>query len=315
MKKNILISLMFMFVITLGLIITLSFTNEKSVVENFHSKYAIYPVSIPEKITFAGESVPIHNFDVRESLDRELLINTYWQSQTLLFIKKSNRYFPIIEPILKANGVPDDLKYIAVAESGLMNVTSPAGAKGFWQIMKGTAKDYHLEVNDEVDERYNLEKSTQVACDYLKKSYEKYGSWAMAAASYNMGRKNISKQIARQKTHNYYDLVLGSETGRYVFRALALKLILEEPEKYGFYVKPSEKYQPIKYKIVTVDTAVADFADFAYQMGVNYKVLKQLNPWLRDNFLTNKNHKTYNIKIAKIGQRQVEQDTVFYPKQ
>lgn len=297
----------------INLVLFFSFTLKKdNTLDNFYEHYGIYPVKIPEKINFAGEDVPIHNFDVKESLDRELLINTYWQSQTLLLIKKSNRYFPLIEPILKEAGIPDDFKYLAVAESGLSNVTSPSGAKGFWQFLEGTANDFDLEVNSEVDERYHLEKATKAACEYLKKSYAKYKSWATAAASYNMGRRNVSKQIDRQKTKNYYDLVLGAETGRYLYRVIALKLILENPEKYGFYIQKNQKYSSIPYTLVRVDTAISQLADFAYEMGINYKVLKLLNPWLRDNKLTNKTNKTYEIKIAKKDWREVIPDTEFY---
>ncbi len=241
-----------------------------------------------------------------------MLVNTYWQSQTLLFIKKAHRYFPLIEPILKDAGVPDDLKYLAVAESGLANVVSPARAEGFWQFLEGTARDYKLEVNSEVDERYHVEKATLAAATFLKESYQKYGTWTMAAASYNMGRKNISRQIDRQKSGNYFDLVLGEETGRYVYRLIALKLIMENPENYGFYINDKQKYQNIPHTLVEVDTMVSNLADFAHQMGINYKVLKELNPWLRNDKLTNKTGKKYQIKIADTTLRTVVPDTVFY---
>ncbi len=282
---------------------------------SFNENYSIIPVKIPNEVAFAGENVPIENFDTYESLDREMLINTYWQSQTLIFIKKVHRYFPVIEPILKEVGVPDDLKYIAVAESGLANVVSPSNAAGFWQFLKGTAKDYKLEVNEEVDERYHLEKATYAAAKFLKKSYNKYGSWSLAAASYNMGRRNISRQIVRQKTDNYYDLILGEETGRYVFRLIALKLILESPQKYGFVVNEHEKYPEIQYKTITIDTTINSLPDFAYNMGINYKVLKELNPWLRENRLTNKYKKTYEIKIAAKKQRTILPNEAFFPKE
>jgi len=317
MKKRSIITIIAITAICITGIIILSSYSENDVTtqhfsENIH--YRITPVNIPETIFFAGEKVPVDNFDIYESLDREMLINTYWQSQTLLFIKRANRYFPVIEPILKKEGVPDDFKYLAVAESGLMNVVSPSNAAGFWQFLKGTAQDYKLEVNSEVDERYNLEKSTAAAAQFLKKSYERYGCWTMAAASYNVGRKNLSKQIARQKSDDYYNLILGEETARYVYRLIAIKLILESPEKYGFYVSETEKYQPIPHKTVTVDTAITSIPDFAHKIGVNYKVLKLLNPWLRDDKLTNKNHKTYQIKIASDKFREIPENNKFYPK-
>lgn len=313
MNKNKTTILTAVFAVALALIILSFADNCDETSSNIQGGYSIFPVLFPDSITFAGEIVPIEDFDVAESLDRELMINTYWQSQTLLFIKRCKRYFPIIEPILKANGVPDDFKYLAVAESGLSNTSSPSGAKGFWQFLSGTATDYKLVLNDEVDERYHLEKSTEAACKFLKDSYEKFGSWSMAAASYNMGRRNITQQINRQKSTSYYDLVLGEETGRYVYRIVALKLILDAPEKFGFHVKESEKYPEIPYHIVTVDTTIHQIADFAFQMGTNYKMLKELNPWLRDNVLTNTQHIQYQIKIPDKKFRKTKHSEKFFP--
>lgn len=258
---------------------------------------------IPDTVYFCGERVPLELFDIKESLERELLVNMYWHSQTIWFIQKSNRYFPKIESILKDFEVPDDMKYLAVAESGLAHVVSPAGATGFWQILEGTAKDYGLEVNSEVDERYNLEKATQAACKYLKESYEKYANWSTAAASYNVGRRGIDRQIEKQKESNYYDLLLNSETARYVFRLIAFKLVLESPERYNFSIYEKDLYKPIKYKEVEVDTLVASWADFAQENNTNYKMLKHLNPWLRDSKLTNKSKKTYIIRLPKKNAR------------
>lgn len=267
-------------------------------------------VAMPSDLTFMGEPVPINNFDTRESLDRELQVNRLWHSQTILMIKRAHRYFPVIEPILKENGIPDDLKYIAVIESSLTNVVSPSGAKGFWQFLSGTAKDFGLEVNDEVDERYNLEKATVAAISYFKQMKEKFGSWTMAAASYNVGRGNLSKFIGQQKCDNYYDLILGEETERYIFRAIAVKQIMENPELYGFSIPEDELYQPIPFTIVKVDSTIPDMADFAFANGTNYKMLKMLNPWLRSNKLTNAKRKTYDIKIMDPKFRIVEIDTV-----
>lgn len=278
--------------------------------ENQTSAQLADMVPMPSNLTFMGEPVPIDNFDTRESLDRELQVNRLWHSQTILILKRANRFFPIIEPILKENGIPDDLKYIAVIESSLTNVVSPSGAKGFWQFLSGTAKDFGLEVNDEVDERYNLEKSTLAAIAYFKQMKEKFGSWTMAAASYNVGRGNLSKFIGQQKCSNYYDLILGEETERYIFRAIAIKQIMENPEKYGFSMPESELYEPIPYSVVSIDSAIQDMADFAFQYGTNYKMLKVLNPWLRSNKLTNAKHKTYEIKIIDPKIRAVELDTV-----
>jgi len=265
----------------------------------------------PVNLTFMGEPVPIHNFDTRESLDRELQVNRLWHSQTILLLKRANRYFPVIEPILKAHGVPDDLKYIAVIESSLTNAVSPSGAKGFWQILQGTANDLGLEVNDDVDERYNLERATVAAIKYFKRMKNKYGTWTLAAASYNVGQGNLSKFIDVQKTNNYYDLVLGEETERYVFRAIAVKQIFENPLKYGFNIPAENLYQPFPYKTIVVDTAISDIAEFARSQGTNYKMLKVLNPWLRTNKLTNASHKKYNINILDSEFRKINFEEVF----
>ncbi len=266
-----------------------------------NNDYGVYAIDIPNNLNFAGEQVPLQDPDVFERMDRELLVNTFWQSNGLLLIKRANKYFPIIEPILKKYGVPDDFKYLAVAESGLQNVVSPAGATGFWQLMRATAKEHGLEVNNNVDERYHLEKATEVACKYLLEAKEKFGSWTLAAASYNAGMHGIAKQQNRQQVTNYYDLLLGEETGRYVFRILAIKEILSNPKKYGFNFTKDHLYQPIPTVEIEVDTAVTNFADFAQKQGINYKILKIHNPWLREAHLNNKSRKKYLIKIPKPG--------------
>jgi membrane-bound lytic murein transglycosylase D len=270
---------------------------------NPENNYTVFALDIPRHLEFAGEPVPLHNFDVWESFDRELLVNTYWQSQTLLFIKRAARFFPEIEPILKEYGVPDDFKYLALAESGLTNAVSPAGAVGVWQFLAGTARDYGLEVSDEVDERYHLEKSTVAACRFLMESYTKYGNWTMAAASYNAGRRGMDRQIGIQKEADYYDLLLNEETQRYVFRIIAIKMIIENPAAYGFYVDESHLYPRIDYFEVPVNYRIPDFADFAKQFNTNYKMLKYLNPWLRRPHLTNQPGKTYSIRLPAEGAR------------
>ncbi|MDX9880749.1 MAG: lytic transglycosylase domain-containing protein [Prolixibacteraceae bacterium] len=255
-------------------------------------------VPLPEELNFAGEQVPLERFDVTESLDRELLSNAYFHSQTIRFLKMAPRYFSIIDPILKENGVPADFKYLCLAESNFdERAVSPAGAVGLWQFMKNTATEYGLEINKEVDERYHIEKTTAAACKYLLESYQKYGSWALVAASYNAGRSFISNQAERQKTNGYYDLLLGEETARYVFRIMALKIIMENPEKYGFQVPDKEKYPVIETKTIGITGAVPNFADFAKQHSISYKMLKQFNPWLRESYLTNPSGKTYQVKI------------------
>ena len=258
-------------------------------------------LDIPRVMTFAGESVPLQDTDVRERLDREIHVNTYWHSNMLLMIKKANRFFAEIEPLLKKYNLPDDFKYLAVAESGLDNVTSSAGASGFWQFMRATGKQYGLEINSYVDERYNLELATKVASEYLRNSKELFGSWTNAAAAYNAGNAGISKQMKRQDATDYYNLLLNPETGRYVFRILAFKEILSNPEQYGFFVDQDDLYQAIPTNTIVVDTPIEDFAKFAKQQGINYKILKIHNPWLRDTFLKNASGKKYHIKIPKPG--------------
>ncbi len=263
--------------------------------------YRITAIAIPENLNFAGEAVPSDDPEILERIDREFLVNTYWQSNAVLLIKRANKYFPIIEPILAKNGIPDDFKYLAVAESGLQNTISPAGATGFWQIMKTTAKDYGLEVNENIDERYHLEKSTEVACKYLKSSKNKFGNWTMAAAAYNAGPAGMSKYMGIQKTQDYYDLLLGEETGRYVFRILAIKEILSNPEKYGFHLDKKDLYSAIPTFNVEVNTTVTNFADFAKEYEINYKILKRHNPWLREPHLNNATGKKYTIEIPNKG--------------
>jgi hypothetical protein len=258
-------------------------------------------VHIPKKIDFAGEEMPLDRFDVKEALDRELLSNAYFHSQTIRFIKMAPRYFPMIERILKKNGIPDDFKYLAVAESGFNpRAVSPARAAGFWQLMEGTAKDYGLEINSEVDERYHIEKATNVACAYLKDAYKKFGNWTMVAASYNRGMNGIQRQIDKQDQEDYYDLLITTETARYVYRIVAIKLILENPEKYNFYISEDEKYPIIPTKEVEITSSVSSFSDFAKKQGISYKVLKDFNPWLRENELTYSGKKRYWVQIPKL---------------
>jgi membrane-bound lytic murein transglycosylase D len=255
----------------------------------------------PSTIEFAGENAPLQISDVRERLDRELLINANLHSSTTLILKRANRYFPIIEPILEKNHVPDDFKYLAVIESSLMNAVSPSGAKGFWQFMPDTAREKGMEVNEIVDERYHLEKATEAACSYLLKAKEKFGSWTLAAASYNGGMAGISKKINEQKVADYYDLMLTDETSRYVFRILALKEIMKNPVQFGFDVNKQDLYTYIPTKKVEVDSSITDLASFAKTQGINYKILKLHNPWLRDKMLENKSGKKYIIEIPTEG--------------
>ena len=258
-------------------------------------------VLFPVAVDFAGEVTPLAISDVKERFERELLVNANLDASTLLIIKRANRAFPVIEPILAKYGVPDDFKYLAVIESGLVNAVSPAGARGVWQFMPETAKERGMEVNDMVDERYHLEKSTEAACRYLLSAKSKFGSWTLAAASYNGGMTGVTRQIDMQKVSNYYDLLLTEETSRYVFRILALKEIMKNPQAYGFTVMPEELYTNLPVKKVEIDSSVVDLASFALSHGINYKILKIHNPWLRDKKLLNTSGKKYVIDIPLQG--------------
>jgi hypothetical protein len=255
----------------------------------------------PVKLDFAGEETPLKIADVRERLDRELLVNINLHATTILVMKRANRAFPIIEPILKKNGIPDDFKYLAVIESGLVNVVSPAGARGVWQFMPETAKERGMEVNDNIDQRYDLVKSTEAACRYLLNAKAKLGSWTLAAASYNGGMSGVNKQIDIQKVSNYYDLLLTEETYRYVFRILALKEIMKNPVKYDFNVLPGDMYENLPTRKIEIDSSISDLAQFAKGQGINYKILKIHNPWLRENKLINDSGKKYQIEIPLKG--------------
>jgi len=261
------------------------------------TEYRVKSFKLPQNVTFAGEKIPLDNFDTRESLERELLISAYRHSATILIIKRANRYFPVIEKILKQYNIPDDFKYLAAAESDYTNMVSPAGATGFWQIMAETGREERMEINQVVDERYSIEKSTEFACSYFLKSFEKYGNWTISAASYNGGRARIDEQIDIQHQTNYYDLLLSEETARYIFRAVAYKLIITDPAAYGFELGKDDLYPELKYYEVRVDSAINDMSAFAAKFGTNYKMLKFFNPWLRKPYLTQNPKKEYVIKI------------------
>jgi membrane-bound lytic murein transglycosylase D len=255
------------------------------------------PVPIPDSVSFAGESVPTDIFYVKEQLDRELTVNTYWHSSTLLTIKRAHRWFPLIEPILAQNGIPDDFKYLALIESGLLNVISPSGATGLWQFLEKTGKEYGLEINKEVDERYHAAKATEAACDYLNKSYRKFRNWTLVAASYNAGQGRIEETIEKQQVQNFYHMYLNDETSRYIFRILAMKIICENPVEYGFKLKKGDLYEPLSVKTVTVTSTISDLPSYARQQNTTYRMLKELNPWLRSDKLTVRSGEEYFISL------------------
>lgn len=297
----------------LGLIIANSFifsssknVNQSKEIENEQTTipYKVFQPYIPDTLSFCGETVPLQNFDVYEALDYELIVNTYRHSSTLIYLKRANRYFPEIEKILKEKGIPDDMKYLCVAESGLANVVSPAGATGFWQFMKTTAGEYNMYVGKDIDERYNHTKSAIAATEYLHKAYKVFKSWTLAAASYNMGMGGLQKDIDYQKVNSYWDLHLNQETARYVYRILALKLIMSNPKLYGFDIDEKYLYKEIKTQEIVVDTTISDLVEFAFKHGTNYKMLKYFNPWLTGKSLINPNKKEYKIVLPAKNARE-----------
>ncbi|MEM1360017.1 MAG: lytic transglycosylase domain-containing protein [Bacteroidota bacterium] len=260
----------------------------------------VRPVDLSGPFTFAGEEIPVSNFDVRERLDQELLRNAYFHRNTILLLKRRTRYFPTIERILAEEGIPDDLKYLAVAESGLDNVVSVAGAKGVWQFMTPTGRGYGLEINQEVDERYHLEKATRAACAYLKDYYEQFGDWRWVAAAYNMGGPNVKKWRDRQRAESVFDLDINSETMAYLFRIVALKTILKDPTAFGYEISPAEHYAPLEgWQPITVTKSIANLGDFAKTHGTNYRTLKLYNPWLVAGSLPIRSGNSYEILVPQ----------------
>lgn len=283
----------------------LSFTNKKAIPDASGVPHKIYINSpmqfvmpaMPDTIWFLNERVPIEKSDVKESLERELIITVYRNAQTILNLKRSTRFLPVIDSILQIYNLPSDLKYIAVAESDLSNAISPSGATGFWQFMKPTALEYGLEINEEIDERYHFEKSTHAACKFLKRAFNKYNNWLLAIASYNCGAARLDEYITAQKVNNYYDLLSNNETGRYLFRIIAIKLVTEKPELFGYFLNANDYYQPVAIKKISIDTTINNLVDFAQQQKVSYKNLKMANPWLMKNKLTVAKNKKYELAI------------------
>ncbi|MBQ6683862.1 MAG: lytic transglycosylase domain-containing protein [Bacteroidales bacterium] len=261
------------------------------------NNYRIYSPILPDTMSFAGEKVPLSTYYVHEGLDLEVITNMYRHSSTMLYFKRANRYFPIIEPILKKNGIPSDFKYLCVIESGLTNATSPAKAQGFWQFIPSTGANYGLTVNDEIDMRNNLTASTEAACKYIRSLYNKFHSWTAAAAAYNCGENGLARRISKQSTDNYYDLWLNSETSRYVYRILAMKLIMQNPQKYGFHLRQCDLYPPIPTRAATISGQNVDLYEFARSNGTSYKMLRMLNPWIQTDVLKNKSNQKYMVQL------------------
>jgi len=300
MKK---ITTVIIILVLLGIMVIFMFssriskTDDAEYYRGFREDYRVYSPELPVKVDFAGEEAPLDVYHVRESLDREMLVNTYWQTATMLIFKRAARWLPVIEPILKQNNIPDDFKYLAMAESGLTNTVSNKEAAGFWQLLAETARMNGLEVTDEVDERYHLEKATAAACKFFRDAYGEYGSWTLAAASYNAGRKRISDALKIQGVSNYYDLFLNEETSRFIFRILAIKTIYENPLQYGYYIRMKDLYPPFPVKEVSVDTTIGDMVAFSRKFNTSYRIFKELNPWTRSLKLKNPGRKTYVFKF------------------
>ncbi len=304
MKKWFVVNIAIFFIVLYG-IVSINATgnpvSDEAVKEKIKEKYHVFAIPLPDSLFFAGESVPLHLPYVREKLDKDLLINTYWQSNTLLKIKRAAKYFPIIEPILKQYHIPDDFKYLALAESGLENLTSPAGAKGIWQLMPQTARKYGLIVNKDIDERYHLEKSTRAACQYLNEAYLKFGSWTMAAAAYNRGMAGLEKAVSDQNESDYYKLYLNDETARYVYRILALKEIIENYPDYGFHVRKQDLYTYPDYYEISISGKIESWPALAQHYGISYGQLRYMNPWIRSYAYENKNNDTLIVKIPRFN--------------
>lgn len=309
-KSTIFISLSIIIIGLAAILITLTSGND---IEKAESEMPLVlsmtaSVTIPENMEFAGERITFDRYDKRERMDRELNSFTYFHSTTMLLFKRANRFFPIIEPILKQQGVPDDLKYLAVIESSLdPRAVSPARAAGLWQFLQSTGKQYGLETTSDVDERYHVEKSTVAACRYLKEAYQKYGSWSAASLSYNGGQARISNGLKDQDVDDSLDLWLVEETSRYYYRMLAIKAIFENPQRYGFIIKPEHLYKPMQFQEVKVSSSIPDLVAFAKQHDITYAQLKDFNSWLRGTSLSNPSGKTYTLLVPT-------QDDLYYKK-
>ena len=257
----------------------------------------VYAPPIPDYVVFAGDTINLCRYDLRERFDREILAFSYMHSTTFLLIKRARIYFPVIDPLLDADTVPDDFKYLCVIESNLMNVTSPAKAQGYWQFIKATGKKYGLEISEEIDMRNSLEASTEAACKFLKALYNQFGSWTLAAAAYNCGENGLQRQLNLQEVDNYYDLRLNSETARYVYRIMAMKLIMQNPQDYGFHLRYKDMYPQLPYRTAELKGQNVDLYQFAKEHNTTYKMLREMNPWIITNKLTNKANKTYTVRL------------------
>ncbi len=264
-----------------------------------NANFEVLGLNIPANLEFAGERVPQNDYEIKESLEKEFFSNKSWKNSSLALFSKAQKWFPLIEPILKQEHVPDDFKYVAVIESHLSNVVSPVGAGGFWQLMPNTAQGYGLIVNSEIDERYDVEKATRVACKHFKDAYKYFNNWTLSAAAYNVGIGGIQNALKKQNTDNYYDLLLNKETGAFIYRILAYKTLLSNPQHFGVKNKLKKSGGFPAYKTVKIDSSVTNLNAFAKHINTNLITLKIFNPWLIGDKLTNPDKITYTFKIPK----------------
>ncbi len=304
----------------MGIIISALFlrarlTDRDKYQQEFAERYRVYAVTVPNHLNFCGEKVPTNDFEVFERFDREITLNTYFQSQTILNIKRGSRYFPLIEPILKRNGIPDDFKYLCMVESGLSNATSPSKAVGFWQFIEETGKRYGLRINEEVDERYDIVKSTEAACAYFKEAMSEFNNWTLTAASYNLGINGLKNAMKKQDANNFYDLLLNAETSRYVMRIIAVKEIYEHPKRYGYFIPQFFRYPPVPMYSEQITGPILDLVSYAKAHKITYKTFKTLNPWLRKTELLNADTQTYIIYFPREGAEHLVSDFYGYDEQ
>jgi len=275
------------------------FNARKNSVSYIDNNFYVLDLSIPANLNFCDEKIPQNNYEIKDDLKREFFNSSYWKTNSVGFFKKAQRWFPVIEPILKEEGVPDDFKYLAVIESHLSNSSSPAGAAGFWQLLPGSARNYGLEVNSCVDERYNVEMATHAACRHIKDAYKIFKNWTLSAAAYNLGIGGIISALRRQKTDNYFDLLLNRETGSFVYRILAYKTLFSSPGHFGIKKKKLSHVPKIAFTTFRIDSSITNLETFAKKINCNKALIKSFNPWLLCNLLDNPNKKIYEIKIPK----------------
>lgn len=278
---------------------TFIYSPTKNEISYTNNNFYVLDLSIPADLDFCGEKIPSNNYEIRDDLEKEFFSSAYWKTNSMVLFRKAQKWFPYIEPILKQEGVPDDFKYLAVIESHLSNITSPAGASGFWQLLPASARNYGLEVNGYIDERYHVEKATRAACGHIKDAYAVFKNWTLSAAAYNRGIGGIQAALKRQKTDNYFDLLLNRETGSFVYRILAYKTLFSSPGHFGIKKKKWNYFSKIPFTVIKVDSTIESLSLFATQKGIDLHTLRGFNPWILHNSIPNPDKKVYEIRIPK----------------